>query len=627
MEKKKLLVLTLSSLSILGYLVMPTASLLTITIQVVLLGLSCVCYYYFRKYLEATPAGSLTVNHYILISFTMLACFLLGYMHLLILGSYMFQFQIQKIIDSNETSLICSLFSPLFLVTPLCFHLLYMTGLKLYITVYPQRFLGINHEKLWRYLKVIVAVITVAVILLRLGTNGNTCNPKSAPFFSIFLGFKIKDETFIGNEATLSTVPLILFLACLFFLVASLIGIWKKYTTRQYGNLVHPNIQIGENLKLQVQELSVLYSKRLVQPQIKTAGLPQQDICNSLENQMNVEETAIEVHGTTKAIIHSQEQASSSAITFTHEQNTSCLQQKNHAKIVQMKSADSQNIISTTEIPVQNPKRLVEPPGALKCQDKSISFKELMENEVSYEVQRKAISVSHSNKKQEALSTRKQNMKGISGANFVKPSQRLVQPEKKTTDIFPQDKGNPLADEVSIEEGVVVVGTLKANTHCNSKQPHGYMSSVNGQNTVSFEEQANPAKIIYVRSADSQNISSLAEDQIERVPTDDTHSVTNPLAIISTSPKTITAWHQQKNTSKKLNIFRVLSLGGFVSGVISLFICLIVITVNPCANPKLSSMIIQLQLLVLELMPAWMMYNIPEARDFMQRKLKNLVGM
>ena len=75
------------------------------------------------------------------------------------------------------------------------------------------------------------------------------------------------------------------------------------------------------------------------------------------------------------------------------------------------------------------------------------------------------------------------------------------------------------------------------------------MSSVNEQNTGTGKEQANPAKIVYVKPADSMKISSLPEDQIEEVPsTDDAHSNRYPLTFLSTSQEANPALHQQKSS-------------------------------------------------------------------------------
>ena len=67
--------------------------------------------------------------------------------------------------------------------------------------------------------------------------------------------------------------------------------------------------------------------------------------------------------------------------------------------------------------------------------------------------------------------------------------------------------------------------------------------------TGTGKEQANPAKIVYVKPADSMKISSLPEDQIEEVPsTDDAHSNRYPLTFLSTSQEANPALHQQKSS-------------------------------------------------------------------------------
>ena len=152
------------------------------------------------------------------------------------------------------------------------------------------------------------------------------------------------------------------------------------------------------------------------------------------------------------------------------------------------------------------------------------------------------------------------------------------------------------------------------------------MSSVNEQNTGTNKEEVNPSKIVYVKWADSMKISSLPEDQIEDLPLKgDAHSNRYPLTFLSTSQEATPALHEQKYTP--LKIFKVLSLCGFMLGVSLLLASIIVYTVDPNANLKLSTTITKLNLLVLELMPVWMIHNIPGARDFMIRKLKRLARM
>ena len=649
MEWKKWLGLALASLLILGYVVVPTPSPLSITIQVITLTLSGVYYHYFRKYLEATPAGSTTVNHYIFTSFTLFAQLNLGYSHLFILASYMFQSQIQKILDSSENLLLCSLLSPQYLVTPLCLHLLFMTCIKLYITIHPQRFLGINFEKLWRYLQVIGAVITVAEFLFRLGTNGNICNQKSAPFIGMFLGFKINEDTFVGKNGKQDTIPLLsilIILACAIYLIASLIGSWKKHTTPQHGNMV-PNIQIGANFKLQLREaLPVQNSKRLVHPETITTASLEHDFSNSLEVHVNVQEGAVVVNRTTKEVIYYNQTQASGSASSTHEQNTRGPPKTNHAKIVQVKSADPRNIISLTENHVESLKSLVEPQAwTSDGQNTNYSPKEHIENEESIAVQGTTIALIHSNKKQ-AHDPKTQNMTRLSEANLannvqvdsadlptkitaevpLQNAERLVEPQVETKAPSAQDISNSFEDQIDIEEVVVVVEPARATIHSNNEQPLGYMSSVNEQNRSTGKEQANPANIVYAKPADSMKISSLPEDQTREVPShDDAQPNRYPLTFLSTSQEATPALHEQKYTP--LKIFKVLSLCGFMLGVSLLLASIIVYTVDPNANLKLSTTITKLNLLVLELMPVWMIHNIPGARDFMIRKLKRLARM
>ena len=251
----------------------------------------------------------------------------------------------------------------------------------------------------------------------------------------------------------------------------------------------------------------------------------------------------------------------------------------------------------------------------------------------------------HSNKKQ-AHDPKTQNITGLSVANLannvqvdsadlptkitaevpLQNAERLVEPQVETKAPSAQDISNSFEDQIDIEEVVVVVEPARASIHSNNEQPLGYMSSVNEQNRSTGKEQANPANIVYAKPADSMKISSLPEDQTREVPSnDDAHSNRYPLTFLSPSQEGNPALHQQKYTP--LKILKILSLGGFMSGVSLLLLCIIVQTVDPNANLKLSNTIIKLNILVIELMPVWMIHNIPGARDVMIRKLKRLARM
>ena len=134
----------------------------------------------------------------------------------------------------------CSVLSPHLLVVPLALHYLVLAGLKLFITVLPQRFISLNHERLWRRLKAAGLVIVLSDIAGRLLLNhGSICYPKLAVVLSqTFLGIEINEKAF-GNEDgvffenTLPTPLLCFLLSCFIYLIASLIILVKKGCSKQ----------------------------------------------------------------------------------------------------------------------------------------------------------------------------------------------------------------------------------------------------------------------------------------------------------------------------------------------------------------------------------------------------------
>lgn len=158
MEKKKRVGIALLCLLCLSYIIVPSPSLLSTTIQVVPLSISGVYYHYFRKHLETIPAGSTTVNHYIFKSLTWIAQTFIVYIVLISLASTLFQSSLDSFAE-NYPWTTCSVLSPVPLAILLGMHFLFMSAMKLFITILPHRFLEINHENLWRYIKGTILLI------------------------------------------------------------------------------------------------------------------------------------------------------------------------------------------------------------------------------------------------------------------------------------------------------------------------------------------------------------------------------------------------------------------------------------------------------------------------------------
>lgn len=205
---------------------------------------SGLAYYFFRQYLKTVPPGSTTVNHYIFYSLTWAAQLSVGYVHILILASTFVQDSMLGIIESSP-SLACTLLNPGLIGFPMAMHFTLMMAIKLYITVLPNRFMGMNHEKFWRCLQVTGLLVFVASIATKLQT-GTLCNPKAALIMTnTFISQNITIEDFgqdiNSNSTHLIPTPFLCFaLACVLFLAASIIQAVKKKQLFRKWRLVSP---------------------------------------------------------------------------------------------------------------------------------------------------------------------------------------------------------------------------------------------------------------------------------------------------------------------------------------------------------------------------------------------------
>ena len=240
---KKFAGVAILSVLILFYLVLPSPSLVSILMQVIFLTISGIYYYYFRQYLKTVPAGSTTINHYIFISFTWSVQMYLAFIHLCIVSFYTFQSSLQDILDEKPLFL-CFMLNPVYLILPLILHLFFMAGIKLFILIQPHRFLGLNHEKLWRFLKAAMVISVVIDVLCRLLlNNGIICNPTSAFFFSQFLGLNVTKDSFPAKALFIPFPKIALVLSCIIYLTATLISTWN--TRSQQRRQIAPSIDTG----------------------------------------------------------------------------------------------------------------------------------------------------------------------------------------------------------------------------------------------------------------------------------------------------------------------------------------------------------------------------------------------
>ena len=268
----------------LGLAVVPTTlNFFSLTVQMVPPIISSVYYHYFRQYLRNVPPGSTTVNHYIFYSLSWTAQIIIIYFNLLTLAFSIFQATIQGNLA------FCIVLTPHFLWVPLALHFTFMTAIKLFITVKPQRFLEVNHERLWRCLQATIVVLTCADSMTKLYVNHESyCSSPIVTFMANAVGHMNLTKQTVGQEVSIvaerhfPSVLIFFVVACMNYCIASIILLSRQRKKSKINIAPHfelipfqqhqattsdvPNFQVGPSqgelinnsgLREQVQESSL----------------------------------------------------------------------------------------------------------------------------------------------------------------------------------------------------------------------------------------------------------------------------------------------------------------------------------------------------------------------------------
>ena len=248
----------------LGYLVAPTPSFYSLPLQIGLSVVSGLHYHYFRQYLSNTPAGLVTVNHYIYASFSWASQIRTAYLNVLILVSTLFHETVQTLVDSFPMAA-CGVLTPYLPVNIFSLHLSLMGAIKLYFTVMPQRFLGLDHEHLWKSLKIAGLCLIMVDVTARLWLNNVfLCIPKVANLWANTL-LSLKVDVDLLSIDTFNykfpTVLIINILACLFYLVSVIIILRKNFSQRR----VAPLYKGGTSCQPQLLETEPTFALRNIE--------------------------------------------------------------------------------------------------------------------------------------------------------------------------------------------------------------------------------------------------------------------------------------------------------------------------------------------------------------------------
>ena len=164
-------------------------NIISFTLRVILFLFSAFYIQIFREYLISGPESSKTVIHYIAKSIT--------YVYQSISVSYLFYCFLALLpIATKDTLLqdfpieLCSLVSPLFLITLLLMYAVYIFLMKLLCYYKPLYFLTLQHETLAIILDIIANMIIIFLIIGEMAKPGHMCFPWAA-------------STVLANEAQL----------------------------------------------------------------------------------------------------------------------------------------------------------------------------------------------------------------------------------------------------------------------------------------------------------------------------------------------------------------------------------------------------------------------------------------
>ena len=164
-------------------------NILTFTLRVILLIFSAYYIQIFREYLISGPESSKTVIHYMAKSITFVyQSISVSYVIYCFLALLPLDLK-DKLIQEFPIEL-CSLVSPLFLITLLLMYAVYIFLLKLLCYYKPLYFLTLPHETLAKILDVIANVIIIFLIIGEIIEPGHICFPWAA-------------STVLANEAQL----------------------------------------------------------------------------------------------------------------------------------------------------------------------------------------------------------------------------------------------------------------------------------------------------------------------------------------------------------------------------------------------------------------------------------------
>ena len=541
------------------------------------------------------------------------------------IASSLFPAIIERLIDSSPM-VACSVLSPHLLVVPVALHYLFLAGLKLFITVLPQRFISLNHERLWRRLKAAGLIIALSDIAGRLLLNhGSICYPKLAVVLSqTFLGIEINEKAF-GNEDgvffenTLPTPLLCFLLSCFISLIASLIILVKKGCSKQQSYpialkslsdtidelvqnsapaqlAVQPGKDDAQALDDEIKRTIVIGTNRQSEITGKSCPLPY--------NRTHVEQRDNQPKDHQKAVTCIWVQEANAKLVDEGEQG-----------IIMLQKARKPQVVKVTTVEIHAEESSVQ--GAQGTSEQGQTLQETSVKASPLQADRFRAAPKKASELAQALhETREQGLPKQEKSVNATPMQNAIVPSSPLQETSDQAQAchETSFQSQPLHETVVARASIQSKDR---RLQASLQTQTTFQGTSGLLLGGQGQAVVEETTANTNSIQTIIQ------PSTSATTLDNQELSTTTEAKGKAGESNQAPPGKK--ILRVVSLAAFVSGISLAFTAIGFNISDTRSNVTLNRLLQKCILLIIELIPVYWMQSIPEARNLMMRRLKALI--
>ena len=221
---------TILLIGCIGFLITPRRNIYFFPVQVLPSSISHVYYYYFRRFIGSRPPGQQTINHYLYTSLSFV-----GQASLLHAQIWLTVSQVEALSENAIKSLFlaypkagCILLNfPPFKVLHMAYVFSLMSCVRVLLFFSPNRFMALNHEKVFRVMLGGGLVLTVFETMRRQLTSGVNCL-QFIPYLISSLGFQPDEIPFETTRTSNPSLTFFLILTCVNFSIPSLHTSFKQ---------------------------------------------------------------------------------------------------------------------------------------------------------------------------------------------------------------------------------------------------------------------------------------------------------------------------------------------------------------------------------------------------------------